>query len=549
MLPSLREEPQRLGEYLLARGLISQDMLTAALAEQRVTHDKLGLILSRNGFISRRQLVAAILEISPNKIHGEQHFTMRIPLEVLLEHRIMIVAEHGDRIHVATPTPERIARKVIQQYYPSATVIFEPFNHEQLDAYLENVKSMLQDEKNLVERLLRRALAESVSDVHIVPRFASYSVLFRHLGVRRLVHEGSLDEYNTLSARLKDMSRMDLAERRLPQDGSFVLEYNGKMVDMRVATEPTVSGEYLIIRLLDPDSVQPNLSGLGITRLEEWRKAVSRSDGLCLVCGPTGSGKTTTLNATIKEMDRFGRAIFTIEDPVEYRMPFVGQVNANAVLGLDFARAVKSFMRADPDVIILGEVRDPETARNAVKAADTGHLVLATLHTNSIRSAVSRLRDLGVAPEELRYLLRGVLVQRLVRTICPECGGKGCPGCFNSTYAGRTVVSECAYFPGEKDVSELLHTNKVWWPTMMEDCVRKVEAGLTTADEAIRVFGADAQDALGLQRSATNVPFEVARDDLEVSDEDRLVVRDKNADSGAQFSRPEQPDAQDREGR
>jgi general secretion pathway protein E len=238
------------------------------------------------------------------------------------------------------------------------------------------------------------------------------------------------------------------------------------------------------------------LDGLGITRLVEWRKGVSRPNGLCLICGPTGSGKTTTLNATVKEMDRFERAIFTMEDPVEYRIPYVGQVGANPAVGLDFARGVRAFMRLDPDVIVVGEVRDAETARNAIKAAETGHLVLATLHTSTIYGAVGRLRDLDVPAHELRYLLRSVLVQNLMRTVCHHCHGDGCAVCQNTGYSGRTVISECAYFSSEHDVQRLLDGD-VWWPTLMDDAILKFRQGQSTADEVIRLFGAEAAAALG----------------------------------------------------
>jgi type II secretory ATPase GspE/PulE/Tfp pilus assembly ATPase PilB-like protein len=267
------------------------------------------------------------------------------------------------------------------------------------------------------------------------------------------------------------------------------------MIDLRVATLPTTNGETIIIRLLDPDRVQPKLDGLGITRLTEWRNGVSRPEGLCLICGPTGSGKTTTLNASVKEMDRFGRAIHTVEDPVEYRIAYTNQVHINPAVGLDFSRAVRAFMRADPDVIILGEVRDTETARNAVKAAETGHLVVATLHTGSILGAVQRLRDLDVPAHELRHLIRSILVQRLIRVYCKECHGAGCPSCHNTGYAGRTVTSECAYFAGEAEVSALLE-GKRNWPTMVEDALLKVDAGQTSLEEVRRVFGAEADGAL-----------------------------------------------------
>lgn len=489
-LPSPRRV--RLGEYLLSKGLITEQQLHAALEEQKITQERLGLILTRGGFLTRKDLLEAILATNPDQIHGESLFTARVPAEVLLNTRTMVVAETKTQVFLTTLGSERQAAVEVQPFYPEAEIVFVAGNFEQVDNYLEDVRAMLQDDDSLVDKLLRRAFSEGVSDVHIVPRYSSYTVFFRHLGVRHHVHEGDLDEYNTLAARIKDLSRMDLAERRIPQDGGFQMEYNGKLVDLRVATLPTGANEYVVIRLLDPDRVQPSLNGLGITRVAEWRKGVSRPDGLCLICGPTGSGKTTTLNASIKEMDRFGSSIFTLEDPVEYRIPYLGQVNTNPALGLDFARGIRAFMRSDPDIIVVGEIRDPETARNAIKAAETGHLVLGTLHTGTIHGALQRLRDLDVPANELVYLLRSVLVQRLLRTICTSCQGAGCQACSHTGYAARTIVSECAYFPGEEDVKKLLKGDR-WWPSMLEDAVGKYEEGLTTSKEIIRVFGEEAR--------------------------------------------------------
>ncbi|MCC5610900.1 Flp pilus assembly complex ATPase component TadA [Nostoc sp. CHAB 5834] len=483
----------RLGEYLLSKKQITEPQLYAALEEQKVTHERLGLILTRNGFLSRKNLLAAILATNQDQIHGESFFTARVPGDVLIKTKTMVVAETEKEIFLATLTSETQARIEIAEYYPEASLVFVAANYEQVDAYLEDVRALLHDDDSLVDKIIRRAFAEGVSDIHIVPRHNSYTIFFRHLGVRHHVHEGHLDEYTTLAARIKDLSRMDLAERRLPQDGGFQMEYNGKLVDLRVATVPIAGAqEYLVLRLLDPDRVQPSLHGLGITRVAEWRKGVTRPDGLCLICGPTGSGKTTTLNASVREMDRFERSIFTVEDPVEYRISYLAQVNANPELGLNFARALRAFMRNDPDVIIVGEIRDAETASIAVKAAETGHLVLGTLHTGSIHGAVQRLQDLGVPSHELVYLLRTVLVQRLIRTTCTHCQGTGCKTCSGTGYGGRSIVSECAYFAGEEEVNRMM-TGKREWPSMLEDAYGKYKEKLTSANEVIRVFGEEAR--------------------------------------------------------
>lgn len=490
------ENPQWLGQYLIKQGLLKPEQLEVSLAEQRITQERLGLILSRNGFITRQTLLEAILATNPQRMAGEQHFTHRVPAEVLLALKAMVVAETDTQVFIGTLSSENQVRADLKAYYPHEEIVFVAVNHEQLDAYLDSLRQMQSDEASLVEKLLREAMAKNASDIHIQPRYGSYSVFFRIYGVRRHVHEGTLEEYNTVAARIKDMSKMDLAERRIPQDGSFPMDYDGKLVDMRVATLPTVTGEEIVIRILDPDRIQPNLSTLGITGVKDWRAGLSWPYGLCLVCGPTGSGKTTTLNASVKEMDRFEQAICTAEDPVEYRIPFTKQMTINHTLGVDFARAVRAFMRADPDVIVVGEVRDAETARNAIKAADTGHLVLATLHTGDIRGSVQRLRDLDVPAHELTTQLRAVLVQRLIRKYCPACRGAGCPKCFNSGYLGRTIVSECAYFPSQQHVERMLRGER-WWPTMLEDAVGKWREGITSKEEVIRVFGEPAVQMIG----------------------------------------------------
>jgi len=493
--PESSAESLSFADYLLKKELVSVVALEAALAEQKITGDRLGLILTRNGFLTRKKLVEVILETNPSEIHKEFYFSVRVPPAKLTETSTMIVAETPETVYLATLKDERSVRLELAPFYPDLKLEFVAANHEKVEYYLADLNRMMSDDSGLAERIIRRALRENISDIHIIPRYNSYSIFSRYLGVKKLTHEGTLDEYNILTARIKDMSRMDLAERRIPQDGGFQIEYDGKMVDLRVVAVPTVNGELIVIRLLDPDRVQPDLSGLGISRVSEWRKGVSRPDGLCLICGPTGSGKTTTLNASVKEMDRFSRAIYTVEDPVEYRIAYTGQVNINPAVGLDFARSLRAFMRADPDVIIVGEVRDNETAQNAVKAAETGHLVVATVHTGSILGAASRLQDLGVPKYELRYLLRTVLVQRLIRVYCTHCHGEGCTYCHGTGYGARTLVSECAYFSNESDVQKLLD-GVISWPLMIDDAVLKHEQGLTSKEEVVRTFGIEAEEII-----------------------------------------------------
>lgn len=499
-------EGNTLGEYLIRKKIITPLQLDIALAEQSVTRERLGMILTRGGFVSRDQLIEAILETNPRQIHNESQFTYRVPSEVLIRNKAMITAERETEVYVATLESSSQTYVDLKGYYPEKEIIFTAANHEKIEEYLSQLQRMETNEDSLVDKLLRKAFIEGISDIHIIPSYGSYLVMARDQGVRRKFHVGTLDEYNMLVARIKDLSRMDMAERRIPQDGGFSMEFNSKIVQLRVATTPVNNMEYVVLRLLDADRVNPSLDKLGITNVDQWRKGVSLPDGICLICGPTGSGKSTTLVATMREYDRFSEAIFTLEDPVEYAMQYVGQVNVNPAVGLDFARGVRAFMRQDPDKIIVGEIRDIETARNAVKAAETGHLVLGTLHTRTIDGAISRLRDLDVGANELKYILRSVLVQRLVRTLCATCGGVagGCPACKHTRYRGRTIVSECKYFRNDVEVQEMLD-GKHDWTRMVEDAVNKVKQGITDAAEIHRVFGEAGDEELARQGIALNL--------------------------------------------
>lgn len=492
---------QALLELLKDKGLLKPEEIQIALAEQKVTGDRLAVVLQRNGFMSRAKLIQTLAEYAPEELQGERFYSSVAPPDVLLQTRTAILAETEDSVFLATLGPEHPVREALAPLYAPKVLKFLAAAPERVTQYLGDISRLYGENQSLMERLLREALLHGDSDVHILPKYSSFSVFSRHLGVLRHVYEGNKEDYSTLVARIKDLSRMDIAERRLPMDGSFQIEHNGRLVDLRVATVPVVDGEKVVIRLLDPDRVQPTLDGLGITRVEEWRRGVARPDGMCLICGPTGSGKSTTLNASLRELNRFERSIYTEEDPVEYQIPYIAQVNVNEVVGLTFARGIRAFMRADPDVIVTGELRDQETAQNNVKAADTGHMAIGTLHAGSVLGAFHRLRDLGIHYSEVKHVMRSVLAQRLVRTLCKHCHGAGCNHCLQTGYGNRSVVSECVYFSNEEEVERAIAGER-WWPSMMEDAVQKVREGLTDRREVIRVFGPEAaeyMDAHGVQ--------------------------------------------------
>lgn len=486
-----------LGEYLISQGHLTKSRLEAALAEQSVTKEPLGRILVRNGFIRQDVLIEALRNQSPNALQNESALLPGVPADILISTNSMIVAALPDAVYVATLGSRTAAERALRPYVSGREIMFVPASPQRIDDYHFRIRQVWGGgEGDTLDSMLRKALDDGASDIHILPRRHSYTVLVRRLGVRGLEREGPLEEYLSLAAQIKDRARMDLAERRVPQDGGFSIEHNGRIVDMRVATLPTTEGETIVIRLLDPDRANPRLDLLGITRVAELRKALTRNEGLVLICGPTGSGKTTTMNAAIREMEVLEKAIYTIEDPVEYRIPYTGQVAVNETVKLGFATAVRAFMRADPDVIVVGEIRDLDTARNAIKAAETGHLVIGTLHTSSVHGVIGRLRDIGVEAHELRYLLRGVIAQRLLRTVCPKCKGEDghCEVCGGSGYNHRTIVSEVVYLPDIASVEKVI-AGETWWPSLMDDVLLKLENGITDEREVTRVFGAEFDDA------------------------------------------------------
>ncbi len=350
----------------------------------------------------------------------------------------------------------------------------------------------------MLNALLTQAARDGASDIHIEPYERHSSVRFRIDGSLRVVVQPNRALHAALISRLKIMAELDIAEKRLPQDGRISLRLGSRAVDVRVSTLPSAHGERAVLRLLDKSEARLTLEAVGMQGqlLHQVEQLISQPHGILLVTGPTGSGKTTSLYAALQRLDTTRNNIMTVEDPIEYELSGVGQTQVNAKIDLSFAKALRAILRQDPDVIMIGEIRDFETAQIAIQASLTGHLVLATLHTNDATSAVTRLTDMGVEPFLLSSSLLGVLAQRLVRKLCTACRGASCESCGHTGYARRTGIFELLVASdairaqihnraAEADLrATAMHQGMV---LMRSDGQRLVDAGITSAEELLRV--------------------------------------------------------------
>lgn len=376
----------------------------------------------------------------------------------------------------------------------------------------------------LINALLTEAINENASDIHIETYESRMVVRFRIDGVLREIIQPQREFAPMVISRLKVMAKLDIAEKRLPQDGRISLNLGGRMVDVRVSTLPTGHGERVVLRLLDKQANQLDLKQIGMTpwELDVIQRMIARPHGIILVTGPTGSGKTTSLYAIVNQLNERSRNILTVEDPIEYYLDGIGQTQVNSKVDMTFAKGLRAILRQDPDVVMVGEIRDRETAEIAVQASLTGHLVLSTLHTNTAVGAITRLRDMGIEPFLLSSSLVGVIAQRLLRVLCPHCkrcvpvkgtdlqclgfGGaagdevevyvpQGCPQCRGYGYKGRAGIFEIILLDGE--MAKLIHDGagdlaleqhaRTLAPSIQQSALNKVLAGETSLYEALRI--------------------------------------------------------------
>lgn len=542
--------PMKLGERLLARQLISPAELEQALELQKERPDKLGKILVDLGFIAQREVMAELsaqlsvplvtIDAAPASGPELEHLSPRF----LRQSRIFPLASDGAELQLAMADPldfevitavanatglrvnpalanENEIAEALDRYYADGrrSEITDEFGNADAAEDLEHLRDMASEAPviRLVNAMIATAVEARASDIHIEPFEKEFRIRFRIDGVLQNQEQPPKEMKAAIISRLKLMAKLNIAERRLPQDGRIKIKTLGREVDLRVSTLPTLYGESVVMRILDRSATGfYDLRSLGFDdhMLQLMEHFTELPHGIFLVTGPTGSGKSTTLYSALKRANKSERKIITIEDPVEYQMDGINQIHVNPAIGLTFAAGLRHIVRQDPDVIMVGEVRDRETADIAIRAALTGHFVYSTLHTNDAPSAITRLTDMGVENYLLTSSIVAVLAQRLVRRICQHCKqpagttvtpdgetityykGAGCEHCFHTGYHGRIAIFELMQLNEElrrlimrnEDASVLTDAaRRNGMRNLREDGWQKVARGMTTPDEVIRV--------------------------------------------------------------
>jgi type IV pilus assembly protein PilB len=564
----------RLGDLLVAAGYITQAQLDQALESQRGTSEKIGTVLTRLGLLNEDQLTEflskqyGIPSTTLSQLDIDAEVVNLVPAQIARKYEVLPVKREGNSLTLAMadPTnvfalddvafmtgltvvpvvaPQSAIRQAIERLYATQASGLAEVISEMAATALGDVEVVEGDDEQwakadifelkesadeppvvrLVNMILVDAIRRGASDIHLEPYEKVFRVRFRVDGVLHEIMTPPKRLEAALTSRVKIMSNLDIAERRLPQDGRIKLRYSQREIDFRVSTLPTIFGEKTVMRILDKDALQLDLAMLGFDpwSLDQFNQAIHQPYGMILITGPTGSGKTTTLYSAIHTINSPDVNIMTAEDPVEYNLKGVNQVQVNEGIGRTFAAALRSFLRQDPDIILVGETRDLETAQIGIRAALTGHLVLTTLHTNDCPSTVARLLDMGIPPFLVSSALTLILAQRLGRKICKECKqpydadeeslvpyghvpqglgkvqlfkGKGCQVCSFTGMKGRVAIYEV--MPIDEKVRELILRNAptaeireaavaLGMKSLRQNALQKVLDGVTTIEEVLRV--------------------------------------------------------------
>lgn len=544
---------KRLGDLLIEANMITEEQLNTALREKK-QGQKLGDALLQQGYITEQQLIEVLefqLGIPHISLYGypiDQKVTKIVPKETVRKNMLMPLKTEGEKllvamadpmdyfaiddlrlstgfqIEVAIATKDDILR-AINKYYGDDEAVDELL--DEFAAMTEQEQEQVTNEEapivKFVNQMFVRAVTQRASDIHIDPQETKVIIRFRIDG--RLVTDRELPKHmqNMLVARIKIMSNLNITENRVPQDGRIKVTIEFHPIDLRVSTLPTVYGEKVVMRILDLGSSLNDLNKLGFNKinLDRFIKMIEQPTGIVLITGPTGSGKSSTLYASLNRLNSDEVNIITVEDPVEYQLEGINQVPVNSNVGMTFAAGLRSILRQDPDIIMVGEIRDGETAEIAVRASLTGHLVLSTVHTNDSVSTIMRLVDMGLEPFLVAASLSGIVAQRLVRRICRDCKeeheasdrekqifasrginiekvyrGRGCPMCNMSGYKGRIAIHEVLTI--DDTIKKMIMNNqtvdkikeyalKKGTIFLIDDGLLKVKQGLTTTEEVLRV--------------------------------------------------------------
>ncbi|ASA97803.1 GspE/PulE family protein [Anoxybacillus flavithermus] len=548
-----KQERKRLGDLLIEAGLITKEQLEETLKE-KAPGQKLGDALLQRGYITEQQLIEVlefqlgIPHVSLYRYPIDPKLMNLVPKEFAKRNMLIPLKQEGDRLFVAMADPMdffaiddlrlstgfhievAIASKddilrAINKYYDIDDSVEEFLNIAPQQEVREQEKLVEDDSPivKLVNQILQMAVEQRASDIHIDPQETKVVIRYRIDGILRTERALPKHMQGMLTARIKILANMDITEHRVPQDGRIKMNIDFHPVDLRVSTLPTIYGEKIVMRVLDLGAALNDLNKLGFNKvnLQRFIQLIEQPTGIVLITGPTGSGKSSTLYAALNRLNGEHVNIITIEDPVEYQLEGVNQIQVNPNVGMTFAEGLRSILRQDPNIIMVGEIRDRETAEIAIRASLTGHLVLSTLHTNDALSTVARLIDMGVEPFLVATSLSGVVSQRLVRRVCRDCQeeheptkrevdifarrglkiekvmrGRGCPTCNMTGYKGRIALHELMVMSDEmrkvilngeplSKLREIAIKNKMIF--LIDDGLLKVKQGLTTTEEVLRV--------------------------------------------------------------
>ncbi|WP_136604238.1 GspE/PulE family protein [Paenibacillus dokdonensis] len=572
----------QLGELLIMSGVITQEQLNEAIAKQKLSKKKLGEILLETGALTEKQLIEAmefqlgIPSINLADTQIEYQAVQTVSESIARKHQLIPISISGGKIRIAIVDP--LNYDAIEEVRLSSGLNVQPLigikseineaisRHYRIEDTMEEMieefelPEVVNDEEEannqsspivkLVSQMIQSAVLVRASDIHVDPQEKQVVIRYRvdgHLRTEKLVPK---QMQGVLTARIKIVANLNIAERRLPQDGRIQMQVDRRRIDIRVSTLPTVHGESIVLRILDQSGGVSQISNLGLSELNEqrFRRVIAKPNGIILISGPTGSGKTSTLYSALGSLNQPDVKIVTVEDPVEYRMDGITQVQVNSQIGLTFASGLRSILRQDPNIVMVGEIRDMETAEIAVRASLTGHMVLSTIHTNSAASTISRLIDMNIDPYLIASSLVCVVGQRLVRRVCAECAekvaaqeneyrlfeehgllaafgknsglqsavgatftsssqstlylvkGRGCSTCNKTGYKGRMAIHEVLAIDEplrrlivqNRPIDEILqNVTERGYRTMLYDGLIKAQQGMTTIEEVLKAVSDD----------------------------------------------------------